>query len=310
MRFKLGLVVCLTLGLTPAEAATKVRIMHPPGAVAAAAFVAKDQGFFDKRGLDAELIMAATGNAAITGVISGSVEVAAPTPTVFLQAIDAGLDQVALAAASGFPETSLAALMARANSNIKTAQDFVGKKVGVPGLNGLLDVLFRKWLADQGVDPKRVSYAEVTFPQMSDMLKAGHLDAVVTVDQFRTRIQAENTGYLVSEYTRTIPDGTIATLYSASGKWAAANPAAVKGFQEAIVEAVAFSKTNTPATHESIARYTKLPPQVVAATPVPNLMAKISADDLKFWINLMKDRGMMTTTPDVAKVVVPWQASN
>ncbi len=33
--------------------------------------------------------------------------------------------------------------------------DFVGKKVGVPGIGAFLDVLFRKWLIDGGVDPRR-----------------------------------------------------------------------------------------------------------------------------------------------------------
>jgi NitT/TauT family transport system substrate-binding protein len=310
MRLKLALLACFSLALTPAEAATKVRIMYTAVGAYASSFIAKDQGFFEKRGLDVELIMAPQGGAIIAGIVSGSVEIGTPTPTVFLQAIDGGLDQVALAATNAFPEKSQSGVLARTDSNIKTAQDLIGKKVGVPGLNGLLDVIFRKWLADQKVDTNKVAYVEVAFPQMSDMLKAGHVDAVAAVDPFYSRILGQNTGYLVDNYTKWLPDGTIASVYSATSKWASANPAAVKAFQEALVEAVAFSKANEAATRDSIARYTKLPPAVVAGQPIPNLVAKVGPQDLKFWIDIMKERGMLTATPDPAKAVVPWQAAN
>ena len=291
-----------------AHAQTKVRIMYTAVAPYASSFIAKDQGFFAKRGIDAELILAANGSVIVAGIVSGNVEVGTPTPTVFIQALEGGLDQIAIAATNVLPDTSKSGVLARPEANIKSAQDLVGKKVGVPGLNGLLDVMFRKWLADQGVDTKRVSYVETSFPQMSDILKAGNVDAVVAVDPFYSRILEQKTGVLVDDYTRTIPPGTIASVYSATSKWANANPAAVKAFQESLVEAIAFSKTNVEATRESIARYTKLPPAVVATLPVPNLSAKIGPQDLKFWIDTMKERGMLNTVPDANKAVAKWLA--
>lgn len=303
------LLAALTLSCAGgAQAQTKVRIMYTAVAPYASAFIAKDQGFFAKRGIDAELILAANGSVIIAGVVAGNVEVGTPTPTVFIQALESGLDQIALAATNVLPDTSKSGVLARPEANIKTAQDLVGKKVGVPGLNGLLDVMFRKWLADHGVDTKRVSYVETSFPQMSDILKAGNVDAVVAVDPFYSRILDQKTGVLVDDYTRSIPPGTIASVYSATSKWANANPAVVKAFQESLVEAIAFSKGNVEATRESIARYTKLPPPVVASLPVPNLSAKISPQDLKFWIDTMQERGMLNTVPDANKAVAKWMA--
>ena len=310
MKYGIVLTLAVALASAPAEAATKVRVMYTAVAPYASVFIAKDQGFFEKRGLDVELILAANGSVIVAGVVSGNVEVGTPTPTVFLQAVDSGLDQVAIAATNAMPDASKSGVLARTGSGIKTAQDLVGKKVGVPGLNGLLDVIFRRWLASQGVNTKRVSYVETSFPQMSDLLKAGQVDAVVAVDPFYSRIVGQNTGYLVDDYTRDLPAGTIASVYSTTSKWANLHPDAVKAFQEALVEAVAFSKTNDAATRESIARYTKLPPPVVANLPVPNLVAKISAQDLKFWIDVMKDRGMLTDSVDASKAVFPWHGGD
>jgi NitT/TauT family transport system substrate-binding protein len=305
----LAVIAALTFPFAAAaQAQTKVRIMYTAVAPYASSFIAKDQGFFAKRGIDAELILAANGSVIVAGVVSGNVEVGTPTPTVFIQALEGGLDQIALAATNVLPDTSKSGILARPDANIKTAQDLVGKKVGVPGLNGLLDVMFRKWLADKGVDTRRVSYVETSFPQMSDLLKSGNIDAVVAVDPFYSRILDQKTGVLVDDYTRSIPQGTIASVYSATSKWANANPGVVKAFQESLVEAIAFSKSNLDATRESIARYTKLPPAVVASLPVPNLSAKITPQDLQFWINTMKERGMLNTVPDANKAVAKWMA--
>lgn len=298
----------IALLLAPAEAATKIRLMYTAVSGYSSAYIAKDQGFFEKRGLDVDLILAPQGGAIIEGLVSGSAEIGTPTPTVFLQALDSGLDQVALAATNAFPEQSKSGVLARSDSDIHAAADLVGKKVGVPGINGLLDVVFRQWLADKGIDTKRVTYVEASFPQMSDMLRASTVDAVVAVDPFYSRIIEQKTGYLVDNYTSALPDGTIASVYSATGAWAKAHADAVKAFQGALSEAAAFSKVaaNAAAVRDSIARYTKLPPAVVASLPIPNLVAQIKSSDLDFWIKVMKERGMLNGTPDPAKAVVAW----
>jgi NitT/TauT family transport system substrate-binding protein len=301
----LGL-VGLVLG--PAEAATKVRLMYTAVSGYSSAYIAKDQGFFDKRGLEVELILAPQGGAIIEGLVSGSAEIGTPTPTVFLQAIDSGLDTVAIAATNAFPEKTKSGVLARAEESIHSAEDLVGKKVGVPGINGLLDVVFRQWLAKKGIDTKKVTYVEASFPQMSDMLRGGTVDAVVTVDPFYSRIVDQKTGYLVDNYTRVLPDGTIASVYSTTGKWAAEHADAVRALQGALAEAAAFSKddAHAGAVQESIARYTKLPVAVVTALPIPNLVAQIKPSDLNFWIEVMKERGMLSGTPNTASAVIAW----
>lgn len=298
----------LALGLAPASAATKIRVMYTAVSGYSSAYIAKDQGFFERHGLDVELILAPQGGAIIEGLVSGSAEIGTPTPTVFLQAVDSGLDQVAIAATNAFPEKSKSGVLARTDAEIHSPQDLIGKKVGVPGINGLLDVVFRQWLAGKGIDTKKVTYVEASFPQMSDMLRSGTVDAVVAVDPFYSRIIDQKTGYLVDNYTSVLPDGTIASVYAATGKWAADHADVVKSFQGALAEAAAFSKddAHAAAVQESIARYTKLPVAVVAALPIPNLVAQIKPSDLDFWIKVMKERGMLTGTPDPAKAVIAW----
>ena len=57
-----------------------------------------------------------------------------------------------------------------------------GKRIGVPGLNGVNHIVAMKWLENNGVDRKAVTYVETGFAQMGDLLKGGQVDVVVPVE--------------------------------------------------------------------------------------------------------------------------------
>jgi NitT/TauT family transport system substrate-binding protein len=292
-----------------AGAAEKIVLLHTGSAPYMASFVAKDQGFFEKRGLDVELTLAANGSVIIAATTSGAAQIGTPTPTVLLQAVDNGIDQVVLAATNQYPETIKTGLVARPEANIRGAADLAGKKVGVPGIGGFLDVVLRRWIKENGADPAKVNYVEIILPQTGDALKAGTVDAVASVDPFVSRAVDSKSGVLVADYTASLPTGTIASIYSASGDWANSHRDAVKAFQEAIVEANAFARANPAAARESLARHTKLPPPVVNALPIPNLAARTTPEQIAFWIGVAKDQKMISGSPDPAKIVFPWLAA-
>ena len=153
--------------------------------------VARDEGIFAKHGLDADVSLIAINTTIPPAIVSNSIQIGGPTATVFLQAVDGGLDLVAVAGASVMDPVSAGAVaaVARNGVTIKDAKDFVGKKVGAPGIGAFLHVLFVKWLIEKGVDPKTVNFVEVTFPTQSDALKSGSVDAVLTGEPFITRIE-------------------------------------------------------------------------------------------------------------------------
>ena len=92
------------------------------------------------------------------------------------------------------------------------------------------------WLIDKGVDPKGVTFVEVSFPTMNDILKSGAVDAVLTGEPFATRMANAGTGTVafryVSELSRTEP----IIFYAASRDWAEKNPEVIRKFREGIAE--------------------------------------------------------------------------
>ena len=290
----------------PASAATKITLLFTQGANNLGAYVGKDQGFFEKHGLDVDVTPTANGSLISASLVADAAQIGTLTPSILLEADEQGLDLVAIAGMATYPTNSPAAIMARTGSGIKTAQDMIGRKVGVPGLGGALDVLARNWVKTGGVDYHKVNWVEVQFPQMIDGLKAGLVDAVVTAEPFNTRIKSIDAGYFVAEAEG--PKGTATLIYTATRAWTKKNPEALAEFRAAIEDAYTFARNpaNAASVKESIAKYTKLPPAAMATVVVPDtLQAKVTGPSLAFWVDVARDQGMIKGNPDPASLVAP-----
>jgi NitT/TauT family transport system substrate-binding protein len=292
----------------PARAQASTTIVFGYTAVTdfATVFVAADEGYFKKRQLDLELKFIPLNSTIPAALQSDSLQIGGPTPSVFLQAVDGGLDLVVVSGGGVTSKTSTGfGLVARAGSGIRSAQDCIGKKIGVPGLGAFLHVTFRAWLKDQGVDYRKVNFVEASFPQHGDLLRGGSVDAVVTADPFMSRITESGAGYVASYYGTFLPDGKHTILHAAKREWVAKNPAAARGFREAVQEAGAFIEQpkNDAKVRASIGKYIKLPPEVLAKIQISPPGPLVSDKQLAYWVGLMKDQDMLKTPLDVAKLV-------
>jgi NitT/TauT family transport system substrate-binding protein len=290
-----------------AQDKTKILLGYTAVSDYASAFVAREEGYFSKRGLDVDLKLIPLNPSLPPALQSDSLQVAGPTPSVFLQSVDGGLDHVVLAGAGTTAKSMTGVgLVARAGSGIKTAQDCVGRKIGVPGLGAYLHVSFRAWLKSQGVDHTKVNFIESSFPQHGDVLRGGSLDAVVTADPFMARIIAAGIGYVVSFYTTFLPEGLPTIVFAARRDWVQKNPAAAKAFREAIVEAAAFMNNpkNGPKVREYVGRYIKLPPEVLATIQISPPGPIVTEKGLGWWADTMVDQQLLRTRPQVAQLIV------
>lgn len=290
----------------PARAEQKITFGYTAVTDFASVFVAAEEGFFKKRNLDVELKFIPLNSTIPAAVQADSLQVGGPTPSVFLQSVDGGLDHVVLAG-GGVTSKSITGfgLVARAGSGIKNAQDCVGKKIGVPGLGAFLHVTFRGWLKSQGVDYRKVNFVEAAFPQHGDLLRGGTLDAVVSADPFMSRITETGMGYVASYYSTFLPEGQPTIIYTAKREWVQKNPETARAFQQAVQEAAAFiaKPANNAKVRAAIGKYIKLPPEVLAKAQISPPGAVVSEKQLAYWVALMKDQEMLKGNPEPAKLI-------
>ena len=309
MTFKLfakAIALALTASLMtgPALSQPKPLVLgHVATAEIAGAFMASSEGYFKDAGLPVELKLIPLNPSMPPALQSGAVQVATITSTTFLQAVDGGLDLVVIAEGSVGARTSKNfAAFARNGSGIQKPQDFVGKKVGVPGVGAILHVWFRKWLALNGVDAKRVTFVESGFPQHPDLIRGGSVDAVITAEPMLGRMLESNTGYVVTSMVSNFEQPMPIFYYVSTRDYAKANPDVIAKFREALKKGIAFAEANPDQTKVQIARFTGLSPDVAAKIPMPQLVTARDPATLAATIGMMREQGMLRSNPEVGRL--------
>lgn len=301
-----AMALLLAFAVTPALAQKKVTFGHQMVFDLAPVLVAQDKGFFAKHGIEVVNKPIPLNSQNPAALEAGEVDIAMPTASVFLQALNGGLDLVAV---SGFSDTiktdSNYGVLVRPEANIKTPADFVGKKVGVPGLNAFLHVMFREWLTMKGVDWKKVEFVETQFPQMEGILKAGSVDAVVAIQPFVARITGTKAAEMFAQFIRDMPAGMAITVFASKKAWANANKDTIKAFRAGFDEGAAYVRANPDEARATVAKFLKLPPQAVAPVAIPQLDSAVTEAKLAPWAAIMKSQGMIRGDVNIKNVIVP-----
>lgn len=295
----------ITIALvTPTQAATKIRLGYTPAASFVGAFLAKDKGFFAAHGLDVDLQVIALNSNIPAAMISGSCDIGGTTTTVLLQAVDSGID---LAVISGtnvtFKESTNSAIIARTGAGIAKPEDFVGRKVGVPGIGAIVHIMLQQWLRLRGVDYKAVSYVEVSFPQQPDALKNALVDGVVTVEPTYSRIIRASLGSDLGHAYDVLPLGTQTILWSATREWEEAHPDAVRAFDEANAEGARYAMEHPDEARVAIAAYMKLPPEAARDIELSHASAKVTPQDISVVADIMMQQQLLRGAIDPAKLL-------
>ena len=294
------------LGASPALAQKKITFGHQQIFDLAPILLAQEKGYFAKHGIEVALKPIPLNSQNPAALESGEVDIAMPTASVLLQAVNGGLDIVAV---SGYTETTKNdgnfGIVVRPGSGIKTPADFVGKKVGVPGLNAFLHVMFREWLTMKGVDWKKVEFVETQFPLMEGILKSGSVDAVVAIQPFMARIIGTKAGELLSMFIRDMPAGMSITVFASKKAWAEKNKDAIKAYRAGFEEGSAYAHANPDEARAIVAKFLKLPPPAVAAVAIPKFDSKLSDSNIAPWISIMKSQGMIRGDVSLKNIIVP-----
>jgi NitT/TauT family transport system substrate-binding protein len=289
-------IIVLALAGTSAQAATKLAFGYSPVLDSVAIFAAKDKGFFAKHDLDVELVPVNLNSNMPAALVSGSIQVGAMNASVFLQAVDGGLDLKLIQNASELPNhNAILGFTARSDLSFESGKSFEGKKISVPGLGSSADILFQKWFVSKGGDPKKVTFIEMASAQAGDALRTKAIDGAVVAEPFLTRIVQGGYGKLIGRVTDGLPGPVIAISYISESGWAQKNPAVVAAVRAAMIEANAWVRDNPNEARTFITTYLKLPKEIVDVLPLPILDDKVTEQGLSFWIEAMKSAGLLRT---------------
>jgi ABC-type nitrate/sulfonate/bicarbonate transport system substrate-binding protein len=184
----LGVLCAMLTGIGPACAQGKKLVLGLPGIPpifgTVIAYVAQDEGFWKKLGVDVELRQFDTGTAAARAVASGDIELSlSPTPLVVNQISNTNVNVVAI---YGMPNPDW--LIGSTDKSKVACQDLAGQPVGVDAVGAARSLALKEILAGCGVkieDVKQVALGSNIGPAMiAGQLTFGvlHLDDVPFIE--------------------------------------------------------------------------------------------------------------------------------
>ncbi|MEX1036677.1 MAG: ABC transporter substrate-binding protein [Sneathiella sp.] len=175
-RIFIPLLIVLAIQSPTASAAEKLTVLldwfvNPDHATL---IVADEMGFFEKRGLEVEMIAPADPNDPPKLVAAGKADLAISYQPQLHMQVAAGLPLKRIATLVATPLNSLVVLK---DGPIKTLADLKGKKVGY-SIGGFETALLNAMLAPHDISPSDLTLINVNF-SLSPSLLSGQVDAVI-----------------------------------------------------------------------------------------------------------------------------------
>jgi NitT/TauT family transport system substrate-binding protein len=300
--FLFGTLIASALASLPAAAQsmTKMNIGYGFAADFLPAFVAKEEKIFEKNKIDATLTSFPGASLVPPAIISGSLQMGINTAPNLLLSAEAGIELVAVAGGARLTkENAKVALVTRKDLVVAKAEDLEGKRVGVPGINSIIEIFLRKWLINNKVPLNQVTIVEVAMPLMGDLVRTGQIDAVTPIQPILGRIVASGAGVKSVDFFSEVNPDVIGSFWTTMRPWAAANPAAIAGFRASLAEGLAFIRANPERAKQIEEKYLH-----TTSTVMPSYTLDIKAEDFDFFVKLGVELGINRRPVDTSKLVL------
>jgi NitT/TauT family transport system substrate-binding protein len=293
-RTAMATIILLLAPIGFAAAQSKITIGVPPVPEFVLPMIAIENGYFRDHGLDATMRIIPGGQSMPAALQSDSLQIAALSTASLIQVTDSGLDLVIVSggAIASVNDTNYG-IVAGANSGIEKPEDFVGRKIGTPGLGSFFHIMAREWFRRKGVDWRKITFVESTFPQLADLLKAGTVDAVLTTNPFLQRAAVPGLGGKIFYIAADLPDRLPPFIYAASRAWAENHREAVAGFKAAMDKAITFEESDIPRALEIFGKNVKMPPEIVKTLSINKLETNVTPQQVQLWVEMMEKQDML-----------------
>jgi NitT/TauT family transport system substrate-binding protein len=267
---KRSLLLCALIALLPvagaAQAPATLRLTTTYIDSGAEPFYAQEMGFFQKNGLNVELIPGKNGSAMVAAVAGNAADIGYSDVGALSKAYSKGIKLIAVAPAALWTDAApVNQVIVAKNSTIHSAKDFNGKVFAVPGLATGSEYASRAWIDKNGGDSNTVKFIELPYPAMGPALDAGRIDAAYVAEPFLT--PAKKDGRLLAYADDAIAKLNLRTVWFATPEWAAAHPDLVNRFAAAMRETAIWAndKRNQAKSAEILVKYADIDPSTVAS---------------------------------------------
>ena len=224
--------------------ARRLRVATTPNDSGAQVYYARDRGFFEKAGVDVDIVQMSGGGMIALGVSSGAVDLASCGVPSVACAYERGIDFVLVAPGSLWNQRTISsALIVAADSPAACASDLNGTTIAVNGLLTVMELSIQAWMARHGADPSSVRFVEVPFSGMADAVRTHQVDAAFVAQPFLDSAINANARILSAPYRAIAPRFMINAWFT-TRTFVRANDEALRRFDTAMGEAARWANSH------------------------------------------------------------------
>jgi ABC-type nitrate/sulfonate/bicarbonate transport system substrate-binding protein len=244
--------------LLAAESSSLIVLSYPDRPAKLPLWLAQDAGLFAKYGLNIDIRAAKSGADVIERLKRDEAQIYAATANWIVSGIGDGKDLVF------FANTGYSVLKFVARPDITRAQDLKGKRIGTGEPNGSQDRITRQALQRLGLNPDKdvtlVPFGSRSIQRLDALLR-GEIDATTSNED--NLFELERRGEI--RKIRILADNESLKLFIGAGvdfavtsEFLRNSRSAVKGFVQALSEAIALARRNRVAADQIYTRYLKI----------------------------------------------------
>ena len=221
---------------------TKLDVGFVPITCATPIIMAKPMGFYEKYGLDVNVIKTAGWAVARDKSLAKEYDAAHMlTPMPLAMSMGAGSTATPYIMPAVENINGQAIVLHVDHKDKRDPKQWKGFKFGVPFEYSMHNFLLRYYLAEHGLDPdKDVQIRVVPPPEMVANLRAGNLDGYLSPDPFNQRAVWEKVGF-IHLLTKEIWEGHPCCAFACSQEFATQNPNTYGALLRSIIDATHFS---------------------------------------------------------------------
>ncbi|MCF8015993.1 MAG: ABC transporter substrate-binding protein [Chromatiaceae bacterium] len=220
----------LKVGFVPITCATPIIMAHP-------------LGFYEKYGLDVDVIKTAGWAVARDKSLAGEYDASHMlTPMPLAISLGAGSTAVPYRMPAVEDINGQAIVLHNDHKDKRDPKDWKGFKFGVPFDYSMHNFLLRYYVAEHGLDPDQdIQIRVVPPPEMVANLRAGNLDGYLSPDPFNQRAVWEKVGF-IHILTKDIWEGHPCCAFACSEQFTKEMPNTYSALLKAIVDATFYSQ--------------------------------------------------------------------
>ncbi|MFU8837680.1 MAG: CmpA/NrtA family ABC transporter substrate-binding protein [Thiohalomonadaceae bacterium] len=219
----------LSIGFVPITCATPIIMAHP-------------MGFYDRYGLDVEVIKTAGWAVARDKSLSNEYDAShmlTPMPLAMSMGVGSAPRSFIMPAVENI--NGQAIVLHNDHKDKRDPKQWKGFRFGVPFEYSMHNFLLRYYVAEHGLDPDQdIQIRVVPPPEMVANLRAGNLDGYLSPDPFNQRAVWEGIGF-IHMLTKEIWDGHPCCAFATSKEFALQNPNTYGALLRAIIDATHYS---------------------------------------------------------------------